>query len=335
MIVIHDYNPAWPAEFETIRATLQHALGLSALHIDHIGSTSVPGLGAKDVIDVQVTVAALTPDVCRRLVEAGFTDRPEITHDHVPLGEDADPALWSKLYLNEPPGGRRAHIHVRVEGNPNQRYALLFRDYLQAHPNSARTIELIKRRLARYHGDDVEVYYDIKDPVYDLIWDAALDWARYTGWVPQTGATMDITDYVTTEEVQRVCRELGIRDWTILTDTAVEIDEAQIIQAAVGSEALEIPTAWFRQGLEVELEHGMQFPDANVTNNHPILTGKIVLAHLKEMLDYYLRLEVAELEGDMLKAARKGDPAKLAQKYGMLIEARTKLNDWEAAQATA
>jgi GrpB-like predicted nucleotidyltransferase (UPF0157 family) len=335
MIVIHDYKPAWPVEFETIRSALQQALGPLARRVDHIGSTSVPGLGAKDVIDVQVTVAALTPEVRRRLVAAGFTDRPDITRDHVPLGEDEDPALWAKLYFNGPGGGRRTHIHVRVEGNPNQRYALLFRDYLRAHPNSARTIELIKRRLAHYHGDNAEVYYDIKDPVYYLIWDAAQMWAQRTGWVPNTGATMNITDYVTTQEVQRVCRELGIRDWTKLTDTTVQFDEAQIIQAAVGSEALEVPTAWFQQGLEVELEHGMQFPDANVTNNHPILTGKIVLAHLKEMLDYYLRLETAELEGDMLKAARAGDAAKLAQKYQKLLKARAELSDWETAQSTA
>ena len=75
---------------------------------------------------------------------------------------------------------------------------------------------------------------------------------------------MNISDYITREEVQRVCQELGIRDWTQLSDTTVEPAEAEIIQQAVGSEALEIPVAWFRQGLEVELEHGMQFPDANV-----------------------------------------------------------------------
>ncbi len=146
---------------------------------------------------------------------------------------------------------------------------------------------------------------------------------------------MDITDYVSTTEVQRVCQELGIRDWTNLSDTSVEFEEAQIIQSLVGSEALEIPTAWFQQGLEVELEHGMQFPDANVTNNHPVLTGKIVLAHLKEMLNYYLRLEVAELEGDMLKAAAKRDSVKLAEKYGKLVKARAELSDWETAQFTA
>jgi GrpB-like predicted nucleotidyltransferase (UPF0157 family) len=183
-IIMRDYNPLWPQEFETIRLSLQNILGALALRIDHIGSTSVPGLGAKDVIDVQITVQALTPEVTQRLSEAGYEHRVAITHDHVPLGEDDAPGLWAKFFFNQPAGQRRANIHVRAAGSPNQRYPLLFRDYLRAHPNSARTVELIKRQLARYHGDDVEAYYAIKDPVYDLIWDAAQDWARYTGWQP-------------------------------------------------------------------------------------------------------------------------------------------------------
>ena len=142
---------------------------------------------------------------------------------------------------------------------------------------------------------------------------------------------MNIADFVSQEEVRRACQELGIRDWTQLTDTTVQVEEAEIIQSVVGSEALEIPIAWFQQGLEVELEHGLQFPDANVTNNHPILTGKIVLAHLKEMLDYYLRLEVAELEGDLLKASKEGDAEKLARIYKKLVAAKAELSDWEDA----
>jgi len=136
-------------------------------------------------------------------------------------------------------------------------------------------------------------------------------------------------DFITKAEVQRVCQEIGIRDWTQLTETKVQVEEAKIIQSVVGSEALEIPVEWFQQGLEVELEHGVQFPDANVTNNHPVLTGKIVLAHLKEMLDYYLRLEVAELEGDLFKASRAGDAEKMARKYKKLIAARAALCEWE------
>jgi hypothetical protein len=74
------------------------------------------------------------------------------------------------------------------------------------------------------------------------------------------------------------------------------------------------------------------FNDANVTNNHPILTGKIVLAHLKETMDYYDRLEVAELEGDLLKAMRKGDLAKAHKKYQALLEARQILAEAELKQ---
>jgi len=140
---------------------------------------------------------------------------------------------------------------------------------------------------------------------------------------------MNVADFVPKEEVQHVCQELGIRDWTKLTDTKVQVEEARIIQVAVGSEALQIPVEWFQQGLEVELEHGLQFADANVTNNHPILTGKIVLAHLKEMLDYYIRLNVAELEGDLFKASKKGDAEKLARIYKKLIMARAALSEWE------
>ena len=146
---------------------------------------------------------------------------------------------------------------------------------------------------------------------------------------------MNITDFISKEEVQQACQELGIRDWTRLTDTTVQVEEAKIIRETVGAEALEIPVEWFQQGLEVELEHGLQFPDANVTNNHPVLTGKIVLAHLKEMLDYYIRLEVAELEGDLLKASRQGDAPKLARIYQKLMAARARLSDWEDSQANA
>ncbi len=137
---------------------------------------------------------------------------------------------------------------------------------------------------------------------------------------------MNLPQYVTKEEVQRVCRELGLRDWSQLTETEVLPEEARILQAEVGGEALQVSLDAFRQGLEVELEHGIVFPDADVTGNHPILTAKIVLAHLKEMLDYYSRLEVAELEGDMLKASRAGDAPKLADKYRQWVTARDALS---------
>jgi hypothetical protein len=102
-------------------------------------------------------------------------------------------------------------------------------------------------------------------------------------------------------------------------------EEAARIRAVVGGEALLISEGEFQKGLEVELEHGTHFPDTNVTNNHPILTGRIVVAHLKETLDYYQRLEVAELEGDLVKAAAAGDGDKATSKYRALVAAREQL----------
>ena len=143
---------------------------------------------------------------------------------------------------------------------------------------------------------------------------------------------MDIPEYVTKAEVRRVCELLGIRDWSAPSASKVDPREAQIIRDSVGGETLQIPLEAFVRGLEVELEHGVAFPDSNVTNNHPLLTGRIVLAHLKETLDYYNRLEVAELEGDMLKALVTGDPSKLAKKYANLVQARSVLSSLERAR---
>ncbi len=143
---------------------------------------------------------------------------------------------------------------------------------------------------------------------------------------------MKISEYVSKQEVQRVCQELGIRDWSQLSAGQVTLEEAEIIQKAVGGEAVQISSLEFKLGLEVELEHGTQFPEANVTNNHPLLTGMIVLAHLKEMLDYYQRLEVAELEGDLLKAFQSNNPEKLYKKFGLLIQARSELAQKEISE---
>ena len=95
---------------------------------------------------------------------------------------------------------------------------------------------------------------------------------------------------------------------------------------------MNIPLEAFRRGLEVELEHGTRFEDANVTNNHPILTGKIVLAHLKETMDYYERIEVAEMEGDLLKAVLSKNLDKIESKYKQLIEAQNALYQTVAKQ---
>jgi hypothetical protein len=143
---------------------------------------------------------------------------------------------------------------------------------------------------------------------------------------------MTVPEYVSKEEVRKVCAELGISDWSAKSGTEVPEEEARAIFEKVNVPEMGVDLEEFRKGLEVELEHGTMFPEANVTNNHPILTGKIVIAHFKEMLDYYLRLEVAETEGDIFKALLAGDERKAAAKQVKLSRARLELAEWEQKQ---
>jgi len=143
---------------------------------------------------------------------------------------------------------------------------------------------------------------------------------------------MKIPEYITKDEVRRVCNGLKIRDWTKLKTEKVLPGEAKAVLREVNKEKMKIDLEEFRKGMEVELEHGIRFKDANVTNNHPILTGLIVLAHLKESLDYYKLLDVAELEGDLLKAVAAGNIKKTRIEYKKLAEARMVLAKAEAAQ---
>jgi GrpB-like predicted nucleotidyltransferase (UPF0157 family) len=184
MIEIVPYREQWPEEFHQIAAALRAALGALALRIDHIGSTSVPELAAKDVLDVQVTVAALEPvePLAAALGAAGYTLVPEIVRDHRPPGATGPDSNWEKRFARPPAGQRPTNVHVRVLGRPNQRYALLFRAYLRAHPAAAAAYANVKRQLAAYHPDDIQAYVEIKDPVCDVIMCAAEQWAAVTGW---------------------------------------------------------------------------------------------------------------------------------------------------------
>jgi len=143
---------------------------------------------------------------------------------------------------------------------------------------------------------------------------------------------MKILQYVTVAEVKRVCKELGLSDWTKIKEPKVTAKEAKVILNVVNVKKMGIALEDFRMGLEVELEHGTRFADANVTNNHPILTGMIVLAHMKETLDYYERLDVAEIEGDLLKAVLAKKLDKIEVKYKKLIKAQSALNKVVSAQ---
>jgi hypothetical protein len=143
---------------------------------------------------------------------------------------------------------------------------------------------------------------------------------------------MKLPEYITVDEVKRVCTEMGLRDWSQITEPSVSEAEASTICDMVNTKGMDIPLEVFRKGLEVELEHGTRFEDANVTNNHPILTGKIVIAHLKETMDYYERIDVAEMEGDLLKAILARNIGKIESKYKELIKAQDSLNQAVARQ---
>jgi hypothetical protein len=140
---------------------------------------------------------------------------------------------------------------------------------------------------------------------------------------------MKLPEYVSVKEVKRVCAELGIRDWILLKKAEVLPEEAKKILDEIEAADMNIRLEDFQMGLEVELEHGIRFPEANVTNNHPILTGKIVLAHFKESLDYYQRLDVAEIEGDLLKAVASNNAQKVLALYKKLVKAKQELSQAE------
>jgi hypothetical protein len=143
---------------------------------------------------------------------------------------------------------------------------------------------------------------------------------------------MKLPQYITTEEVRRVCKELGIRDWTALDRASATREEAKVILEEVNAEKMPIDPEDFLAGLDVEMEHGTQYKDANVTNNHPIITGMIVLAHMKESLDYYKLLDVAEAEGDLSKAIVEGNVEKARKYFKKLAEARGTLSAAQAKQ---
>ncbi len=172
-IEVVPYDDEWPRLFRDLGARLRAALGDVARRIDHIGSTAVPGLAAKPIIDVQVSVAALEPVEPYRLTLEGLgfvfrADNPELT----------------KRYFRESPGSRRTHVHVRQAGSWAEQFALLFRDYIRAHDEDARLYADLKRRLAREHADDRRAYTEAKGPFIWKVMQRADRWSQDVGWQP-------------------------------------------------------------------------------------------------------------------------------------------------------
>jgi GrpB-like predicted nucleotidyltransferase (UPF0157 family) len=184
-VVVTSYQPRWAGEFTQIAGRIRAAVGPAAVHIDHIGSTAVAGLGAKDVIDLQITVADLdaAESVTNPLRAAGFRQGNAFEYDVFHPKPATDPGL-RKLFMREPAGERRAHLHIRELGRFNQRYALLFRDYLRASDRVRAEYELLKRRAAHLFPDSIDGYLSVKDPVLHIIYEAASEWAEKVGWNP-------------------------------------------------------------------------------------------------------------------------------------------------------
>lgn len=178
------YDPAWPDQYVRLAARIALAVGERAVRIDHVGSTAVPGIVAKDVVDIQLSVADLevADELAPALDQAGFPRFPgEWTDSPKPL--HPDPADWRKRLHGGADPDRLVHLHVRAAGSPGARYALLFRDWLRAVPEEAAAYRAEKQRLAST-GIDATGYAEAKEPWFDAAVPRAEKWAERTGWRP-------------------------------------------------------------------------------------------------------------------------------------------------------
>jgi GrpB-like predicted nucleotidyltransferase (UPF0157 family) len=183
---VADYTGDWPGRAASLIATLRDQLGGRAERIEHIGSTAIPGMAAKDVLDLQVSVTSLE-DAAREfdqpLGSLGFRRTP-YERDHVPAGWPDDGREWVKrLWTRRGHPGGDVNLHVRLAGSPNERLALLFRDWFRAHPEAVPAYASFKRSLATA-VPDIATYSDVKDPVVDLVIAVADAWAAVSGWQP-------------------------------------------------------------------------------------------------------------------------------------------------------
>ncbi|MEU6203741.1 dephospho-CoA kinase [Micromonospora musae] len=178
-----DYDPTWPRQYARLAARIRHALAPADLRIDHIGATAVPGLAAKDVIDVQLTVATLDDadaTIAQRLADAGF---PRLSGEWWDDPRPADRGRWEKRLHGSADPGRPVRLHVRVADSPGWRYALLMRDHLRADPGQRSTYLLFKQELADSAPESAGSS-TAGDPWFDEEYLRAEEWAAQTGWRP-------------------------------------------------------------------------------------------------------------------------------------------------------
>jgi dephospho-CoA kinase len=185
---IAPYDPSWPAQYARLAERITRAARPTGRRVDHVGSTSVPGLVAKDVIDIQLTVGTLdeADEIADALAGAGFPRADGVWSDS-PKPSDPDAAVWAKRFHGSADPGRIVHLHVRAEGSPGWRLALLMRDWLRAEEDIRTEYTALKRRLAS-SGLSTSGYANAKEPWFDEVWPRAEEWARRTRWSSGTGA---------------------------------------------------------------------------------------------------------------------------------------------------
>lgn len=172
-------DESWPRQAQRVMARVATVAAGRAVRIDHIGSTSVPGLDAKDVLDVQVVVADL--EVANQLADdllgAGLIRLTGHWWDNAPDG-----GAWDKAIAVNADPARAVNCHIRPIDSPAWRETVLLRDWLRAHPSSARKYAEVKRRLAARPWDSIDAYADAKTPFVHAALDRAQQWAAGTGW---------------------------------------------------------------------------------------------------------------------------------------------------------
>jgi dephospho-CoA kinase len=170
------YQSTWADDARRIIKRIEMACGAKALRVDHIGSTAVPGMQAKDVVDIQITVASLAvaDEINTPLANVGY---PRLDHITADWPHTADAALWHKRIHCAADPGRPANIHIRVDGWPGQRFALLFRDWLAANPDVQEDYLAAKR-----HALSAPDYPSAKEPWFADAYRRAGDWAESVGW---------------------------------------------------------------------------------------------------------------------------------------------------------
>ncbi len=174
------YDHRWPGDFAALTRRIQNALGQAVVRVSHVGSTSVPGLAAKDCIDVQIEVQALIEDLITGcFTRIGFRLRPEPWNRTEPTPVGPCP----KLVFAPPEGERASNIHVVEAASEAARHKLLFRDFLRAHDAARDAWSDFKQRLAAMAAD-IYQYGQAKAGPTEILLIAAESWASQTQWAP-------------------------------------------------------------------------------------------------------------------------------------------------------